>query len=100
MIGSRSLHRTAQACLTILLAASCARVQVEQRVLVFAAADSVSPEAVAAVQGLAEPGALVLDFREDPSVFVEDSLARYSAVVFLNSSGDALSRREQVDLER
>ncbi|MBW3628088.1 MAG: PQQ-dependent sugar dehydrogenase [Gemmatimonadetes bacterium] len=100
MTVRRTAVRAAQACLTILIAASCARVQVEQRVLVFAPSDSVSPGAVAAVQGLAEPGALVVDVRQNPSVFVEDSLARYDAVLFLGSSADSLSRRAQVDLER
>lgn len=41
-----------------------------------------------------------VDFTEDASYFHEDSLKRYSAVIFLNTTGDVLNHRQQADFER
>jgi cytochrome c len=73
------------------------------RVLVFskAAAEVVSPAAdLQVLLKLAQANEWQVDTTSDPTVFREDSLKGYSAVVFLNTLGNALDNYGQVDLQR
>jgi cytochrome c len=58
------------------------------------------PDAVAAVRRLGEERGLVVDVTEDGSLFTDTTLAGYSAVVFLLTSGDVLDGDQQAAFER
>lgn len=58
------------------------------------------PDAIAAVRRLGEARGLVVDATEEATAFTDDSLARYSAVVFLLTSGDVLTNDQQAAFER
>jgi glucose/arabinose dehydrogenase/cytochrome c551/c552 len=58
------------------------------------------PVAVSAIQKLGEKNGFRVDTTEDASLFNEDSLRKYSAVVFLNATGDVLDAHQQADFER
>ena len=69
------------------------------RVLVFSKTAAYRHEAIAtgvtAVRDLGREGGFVVDATEDDAAFTPDNLARYRAVVFLNSSGDVLDDRQK-----
>lgn len=58
------------------------------------------PEAVTAVQQMLEAKGIIADTTNNAAYFTEDSLQHYAAVVFLNTTGDVLSNRQQADFER
>ena len=58
------------------------------------------PDALAAVRRLGEARGLFVDATEDATVFTDGSLAGYSAVVFLLTSGDVLTDDQQTAFER
>lgn len=58
------------------------------------------PDAIAAIRRLGRARGLVVEASEDRSSFTETSLARYSAVVFLLTSGDVLEEDQQRAFER
>jgi len=74
------------------------------RVLVFSRTagfrhDSI-PAGVAAVRDLGAAGGFTVDATEKAAAFTAKNLARYRAVVFLNTTGDVLDDRQQRDMER
>jgi type 1 glutamine amidotransferase len=73
------------------------------RVLVFSRTEGYRHESieagVSAVRGLGERYGFTIDHREETGAFQTDSLSRYSAVVFLNTTGDVLDDAEQTALE-
>lgn len=99
MIPSHLLRSTA-VFIAMLLMASCGRSRPEKRILVLSRADSIAPMALAALRQIGRSEEIAVDTASNPARFMEDSLARYSAVVFLNTSGDSLNHRQQADLER
>ena len=76
----------------------------EPRVLVFSKTagyrHSSIPNGIAAVRKLAQQNGFAVDATEDAGAFTERNLARYRAVVFLNTTGDVLDAAQQDDLER
>src|SRR5207237_2691115 len=58
------------------------------------------PNGIAAIQKLGQENGFAVDATEDAGVFTEKNLARYSAVVFLNTTGDVLDPAEQDVFER
>jgi type 1 glutamine amidotransferase len=54
---------------------------------------------VKALERLGKERGLAIDFTEDAAVFTKDKLARYDAVVFLNTTGDILERPQEAALE-
>lgn len=54
----------------------------------------------AAIQKLGLENDFVVDTTSNADRFVEDSLKNYSAVVFLNTSGDVLNNYQEADFER
>jgi type 1 glutamine amidotransferase len=74
------------------------------RILVFtktaAFRHSSMPSALSAVRQLAERNGLAVDATEDAAAFTPSNLARYDAVVFLMTTGDALSDGQQRAFER
>lgn len=58
------------------------------------------PEAIDAVDRLAKEHGFAADFTEDGADFNDGNLERYSAVVFLLTSGDVLDKAQQAAFER
>lgn len=58
------------------------------------------PQGVAAIKALGEKSGFTADATEDATVFREDNLKRYAAVVFLSTTGDVLDDAQQQALER
>src|SRR4051812_30826733 len=57
------------------------------------------PAAVAAIRDLASRHGLAVDHTEDAGVFRPDTLARYKAVGFVNTTGNVLDREQQRAVE-
>jgi len=58
------------------------------------------PNGIAAIKQLGQENAFAVDATEDAGAFSEKNLARYSAVVFLNTTGDVLDAAQQEVFER
>lgn len=58
------------------------------------------PEGKAAIQKLGEENGFEVDTTENADYFVEDSLKRYRAVVFLSTTGDVLNQAQQNAFKR
>ena len=74
------------------------------RVLVFSRTagfrhDSI-PDGIEAVRKLGAKGPFAMDATEDPTRFTPDNLARYRAVIFLNTTGDVLDPEQQAAFEK
>ena len=54
------------------------------------------PSGITAVQKLGAEGGFVVDATEDAVVFTPENLARYRAIVFLNTSGEVLDERQKL----
>src|SRR5688500_19085787 len=57
------------------------------------------PRGVELIRSLGASHGFAVDSTEDASRFTRRALARYEAVVFLNTTGDVLSRRQQAAFE-
>ncbi|MEA2762845.1 MAG: cytochrome c, partial [Gemmatimonadaceae bacterium] len=94
--------------LALLLASLCvpvaARSQDSSRVLVFSKTagfrHSSIPNGIAAIRKLGQENGFAVDATEDAGAFTSKNLARYRAVVFLNTTGDVLDAPQQDDFER
>ncbi|MEL6847723.1 MAG: ThuA domain-containing protein [Bacteroidota bacterium] len=83
---------------------ACEPTRSETRILVFSKTDgyrhaSIEPGKLA-LMAMGEREGFLVDTTEDASLFVEEKLAQYSAVVFLNTTHDVLDHRQQADFER
>lgn len=58
------------------------------------------PDGVKAVQNLGSKHGFEVDTTSISSKFVEDTLKKYSAVIFMSTTGDILNHREQVEFQR
>lgn len=58
------------------------------------------PIGIEAIQKLGLTNGFTVDTTENSAFFEEDSLKKYAAVIFLNTSGDVLSQREEIAFER
>ncbi len=83
---------------------SCDSRKGDPKVLVFSKTDgfyhSSIPEGVKAIQLLGEQNGFEVDTTSDANRFREELLKEYSAVVFLNTTGDVLNHYQQADFER
>jgi len=74
------------------------------RVLVFAKTTgfrhSSIPNGKAAIKKLGRENNFEADITEDASVFTEDNLKKYAAIVFLNTTGDVLNYKQEAAMER
>src|SRR5699024_10160346 len=57
-------------------------------------------DGVAVIQKMGKKRHFAVDTTSDASYFVEDSLKHYSAVVFLNTTGNVLDHVQQADFKR
>ncbi|HJQ66341.1 MAG TPA: ThuA domain-containing protein, partial [Gemmatimonadales bacterium] len=78
--------------------------QQQPRVLVFSKTagyrHSSIPNGIAAIQKLGQENGFAVDPTEDAGAFTQKNLARYRAVVFLNTTGDVLNPGQQDVFER
>lgn len=58
------------------------------------------PNGIAAIQKLGEENGFVVDTTENSSLFNEDNLSQYSAVIFLNTTMDVLDHLQEISFER
>ena len=58
------------------------------------------PKGVAAVQKLGIENSFDVDTTSNAAFFNEDSLKKYAAVIFLNTTGDVLDHRQEIAFER
>src|SRR5919112_4355528 len=76
----------------------------QPRVLVFSRTagfrHSSIPNGIAAIRKLGQENGFSIDTTEDAGAFTSKNLARYRAVVFLNTTGDVLDPAQQDDFER
>lgn len=83
---------------------NCQPQREETRVLVFSKTAGFRHESIkdgiAAIQKLGKEKDFLVDTTENAFYFVEDSLTKYSAVIFLNTTGDVLNHRQQKDFQR
>lgn len=90
--------------LALLAAVSTAAFAQQPRVLVFSKTagyrHSSIPNGVAAIRTLGRDNGFAVDTTEDAGAFTQKNLARYSAVVFLNTTGDVLNAAQQDVFER
>src|SRR5687767_5928907 len=74
------------------------------RVLVFSKTTGFRHSSIAAgkaaIQKLGAENGFAVDTTEDASFFTEDTLKKYAAVVFLNTTGDILDYRQEAAFER
>src|SRR5216110_2545686 len=87
------------------LCSSLATVAAQQpRVLVFSKTagfrHSSIPNGIAAIRKLGQENGFAVDATEDAGAFTQKNLARYSAVVFLSTTGDVLNPAQQDVFER
>lgn len=90
---------------SILISSSCSKKrQGEPRVLVFSKTagfvHSSIPAGIAAIQKLAQENGFDVDTTRNAAYFQEDSLKKYSAVIFLNTTGNVLDYRQEAAFER
>ncbi|MBS1916924.1 MAG: ThuA domain-containing protein [Bacteroidetes bacterium] len=92
-------------CSFILFITSCSKKRSgEPRVLVFCKTagfhHSSIPVGLKAIQDLGATNGFDVDSTTDAAMFNEDTLKKYSALIFLNSTGDLLSGNQETALER
>lgn len=58
------------------------------------------PTGIAAIQKLGTENGFAVDSTKDASVFTEDNLKKYKAVIFLSTTGNVLNADQQVAFER
>ncbi len=85
-------------------AGSAAGADRERRVLVFSKTtgfrhDSI-PDGIAAIRALGEQRGFAVDESEDATVFSDSGLAPYSALVFLNTTGNILNDNQKAAFQR
>jgi cytochrome c len=76
----------------------------DKKILVFSSTNgyrhSAIPNGKAAIEKLGKENGFDVDATEDSLVFTEDNLKKYAAVVFLNTTGNILSYKEEAAFER
>ncbi|GAB4416320.1 MAG: hypothetical protein OHK0039_25620 [Bacteroidia bacterium] len=87
-----------------LLFVACNNKRSEVRLLVFSKTKGFRhqsiPDGQQAFFKLAGENGWIVDTTENSEVFTDENLSRYSAVVFLNTTGDVLDNRQQASFER
>ncbi|MFK7920729.1 MAG: ThuA domain-containing protein, partial [Bacteroidia bacterium] len=88
----------------LILSVGCETKRSEKRLLVFSKTEGYRHQSIAAGQvalfKMASENGFVIDTTENADFFTEESLAKYSAVVFLSTTKDVLDYRQQADFER
>ncbi len=83
---------------------ACASKERQQRILVFSKTADYHHESISAgntaIQQLGNRNHIIVDTTTDANIFNEDSLKNYSAIVFLNTTGDVLDYFQEAAFER
>jgi glucose/arabinose dehydrogenase len=83
---------------------ACNNNKKETRILVFSKTAGFRhasiPQGKAAIQKLGAENGFAVDTTEDASVFTEENLKKYAAIVFLNTTGNVLDARQEAAMER
>src|SRR4051812_43442363 len=58
------------------------------------------PAGIKAIQQLGKENGFDVDTTENAAMFTEDTLQKYAAVIFLNTTGDILDNYQEADFER
>jgi cytochrome c len=96
-------------CLTFFLftqiySCNISQIRPEKRVLIFSKTAGYRHESItagiAAIQKLGQENGFLVDTTENATNFKEENLAKYSAVIFLNTTGDVLDYHQQPAFER
>lgn len=58
------------------------------------------PSGIAAIKKLGKENGFEVDTTTDAAMFTEDTLKKYAAVIFFNSTGDILNNYQEADFER
>ncbi len=58
------------------------------------------PNGIAAIEKLGVANNFEVDTTKNPEMFQEDTLKKYAAVIFLNTTGDVLDSRQEAAFER
>ncbi len=86
------------------LITSCAQRSGQPRILVFSKTAGYQhqsiPTGIAAIQQLGNENGMTVDTTSNADMFTEDSLQNYSAVIFLNTTGDVLNHYQEAAFER
>lgn len=89
---------------TSLLIISCSQRSGPPKVLVFSKTagfyHNSIPNGIEAIQNLGEENGFEVDTTTNASMFTEDTLKQYSAVIFLSTTGDVLDKYQEADFER
>ncbi|MEO6915467.1 MAG: ThuA domain-containing protein, partial [Chitinophagaceae bacterium] len=98
------IRALSSAIVILALFASCKSHRDTTRILVFAKTSgfyhSSIPKGLAAIQALGASNGMQVDTTRDASVFTDSSLKKYSAIIFLNTTGNILDIHQQVAMER
>lgn len=90
--------------LSLLFASSCGRRSGRPRILVFSKTSGfvhkAIPVGVGALQKLGREQGFLVDTTTNSAWFTKDSLDKYAAVVFLNTTGDVLNNRQEAAFEQ
>lgn len=90
--------------LLLFIITSCGSRSGKPRILVFAKTaafrHSSIPNGKAAILKLGQENGFTVDTTENPEYISEDSLKNYSAVIFLQTTGDMLNNYQEADFER
>ncbi len=83
---------------------ACSKRSGKPRVLVFTKTagfhHSSIPNGIAAIEKLGKENNFEVDTTTNAAMFTEDTLKKYAAVIFLNSTGDLLNNYQEADFER
>ena len=90
--------------LAVFIITSCSKEAAKPKILVFTKTagyvhESI-PEGIASVVKLGAENGFEVDTTARASVFTEDSLKQYAAIVFLSTTGDVLNHRQEAEFER
>ncbi|MET0637484.1 MAG: ThuA domain-containing protein [Chitinophagaceae bacterium] len=92
-------------CLLLFVALfSCSRRSGEPRVLIFSKTAGYHhgsiPNGIEAIKKLGKENGFLVDTTTNAALFNEDSLSKYAAVIFLNTTGELLNNFQEADFER
>lgn len=91
-------------CLLIVICCFCSCKKKNVSILVFSKTEGYRHESISegiqAIYKMAEQENWNVDTTEDASFFQEENLTKYSAVIFLNTTGDILDNQQQSNFER
>ncbi len=91
-------------CILTLLAGCSNKRKGPPRVLVFSKTAGFHhasiPEGIAAIKKLGKENNFLIDTTTDAAMFTEDTLKKYSAVIFMSTTGKLFNRQQQLDFKR